>query len=28
VATVFVPRTTHVAYELDPRVGIPDNESA
>lgn len=28
VATVFVPRTTHVAYELDPRVGIPENESA
>jgi MFS family permease len=27
-ATVFVPRTTHVAYELDPRVSIPENESA
>jgi MFS family permease len=25
-AIVFVPRTTHVAYELDPRVSMPENE--
>ncbi|MQA65392.1 MAG: MFS transporter [Alphaproteobacteria bacterium] len=25
-AIVFVPRTTHVAYELDPRVSVPENE--
>jgi MFS family permease len=26
-AVVFVPRTTHVAYELDPRVSVPETDS-